>query len=137
MADKFTGLKPEFVPVVKKILAELTKLGWQPIIAEGIRTVAQQREKVRKGYSQTMHSKHILGQAVDIVDKRYLWNVDIIHKFWLDLGHIARDNGMGWGGVWLQGKNRFPIYEKAVKEHRVGLITWFCDVAHVEWRDNA
>ena len=40
------------------------------IVADGIRSIAQQREFVKRGVSKTMRSKHLLGRAVD------LWAID-------------------------------------------------------------
>src|SRR5689334_19131813 len=81
---KLKGLVPGFIPVVAKIMKDLKDLGYQPRIMEAVRTRAQQAEKVRLGYSQTMNSKHIGGKAVDIVDKRYNWDIPLNHQYWYD-----------------------------------------------------
>jgi len=38
------------------------------VITQGRRTIQQQREYVNEGKSQTMHSRHLVGCAVDYVD---------------------------------------------------------------------
>ena len=134
MATPYQTLHPSLKPRVDRILKALTAKGWQPIVASGGRTVAEQKIKVAKGYSKTMQSRHIGGFAADIVDKRYGWNIAINHPFWLDLGTEAlKDPKLRWGGIW-SNTARLPIFIRAVKEKKLRLITWFCDVAHVELR---
>ncbi len=139
--NKIDQLVPEFQPIVIEILDRLTGLGYQPIIAEAYRTKEQQREKVKLGYSKTMKSKHIERKAVDIVDKRYMWNIGLTHKFWYDYGMIVKELqhrdvnkcNITWGGVWKRGTTRWPIFERAHKEQKSSLLTWFVDVAHTEY----
>jgi hypothetical protein len=100
----------EFEHKVGQIMIELKQKGWKPKINEQFRSVKRQKELVKKGFSTTMRSKHLCGLAVDIIDKRYLWNIPIKHQFWKDLGTAARKYGLTWGGDWRR----------------------FVDVAHVE-----
>ena len=114
------GLHPVFRQNLRRILAELKKGGWEPIVAQTIRTPRQQAEKVKRGVSWTMHSWHVpstmatlpytsssylevRGNAADVVDRRYGWEGPAHnHKFafWLDLGRIAKQYGCEWGGDW-------------------------------------
>src|SRR5512132_3482491 len=90
MAD-ISHIHPIFKFKLDLILADLKLLGWEPIIASGVRTPAEQAEKVKQGFSQTMHSWHVLGtaqmipagraaidevhgSAADVVDRRYGWD---------------------------------------------------------------
>ena len=57
------GVTPVLVKVVTRAL-ELSPVDFG--VREGLRSVEQQRENVRKGVSQTMDSKHITGRAVDL-----------------------------------------------------------------------
>lgn len=129
----FESLDPKFKPIVLEILKRLEAKGWQPIVAEGRRTIAQQRHKVARGVSQTMNSYHLSGMAADIVDKRYMWNIPLSHKYWMDQGEIVLDlartnKGLYWGGVWKVGvMQRFLDYLK-------GKTKYFADVAHCELR---
>lgn len=132
-AKKLNGLVPAFVDKVAVVMEKMAKLGWKPRIAEALRTQAQQKQKVAAGNSTTLKSKHLLGEAVDIIDTRYAWNIPLTHKFWYQLGTTALAEGLVWGGIWLKPE-RMPIYKKAVDTNKPGLITWFCDVAHVQWR---
>ena len=132
----FDSLDPRFKPIVLDILNKLDGKGYQPIVAEGRRTQAQQDEKVRLGYSQTRKSIHLTGCAADIVDKRYMWDISNVHQFWWDLYQAAKSvhvtNGhLRYGLLW-DHPEREAVYKKALDEKKPGLVTWFCDVAHIE-----
>lgn len=60
------GVHPDLVEVVKKA-AEMCPDGLDFIITEGCRSLEQQKANVAKGVSQTMHSRHLGGFAVDFV----------------------------------------------------------------------
>ena len=125
------AIKPKLANKVMRIMAELERDGWQPIIAEGVRTKAQQAVKVRQGNSKTMKSKHLTGDAVDIVDKRYGWNgvaANLGYQFWRKYGELCtNDSELRWGGDWGRGYERYIAYIN----HEV---VYFVDVAHVELR---
>lgn len=128
----YNSLEESFKPIVWEILTRLEALGYQPYVCEGRRTVEQQREKVRKGYSKTMKSYHLTGNAADIVDKRYMWNIPLTHQYWIDYGTIVKElqkenPTLRWGGDW-NVPGRFEILKKK------GKITWFSDCAHLEIR---
>jgi peptidoglycan L-alanyl-D-glutamate endopeptidase CwlK len=111
---------PMFKHRVDLILSDLQRLGWQPVVASGVRTRAEQVEKVEHGYSRTVDSWHVLGTsqiisagptaiqevhgaAADIVDRRYGWSAPAGNKdflYWKDLGRIAKKHGCEWGGDW-------------------------------------
>src|SRR3990167_10500617 len=100
----YNSLRPDFQPWVVKVLAELESLGWEPIIFEGRRTIEEQREKVRLGYSKTMRSRHLSGYAADIVDRRYLWNsgkyMTELRQYAIDIKRIAEGMGIISGTIW-------------------------------------
>lgn len=55
-------VRPELVELCEAVIRE------SPIdfmIVDGVRTVAEQRTNVAKGYSRTMRSKHLVGHAID------------------------------------------------------------------------
>lgn len=134
----FDSLEEDFKPIVDSILTQLEAKGYQPIVAEGRRTVEQQKEKVRLGYSQTMHSIHLTGLAADIVDTRYMWDIPLHHQFWYDYGNIVKNLNpkrfkLRWGGVW-DHPERWALIERAVKEKTDKPLTYFADMAHCEAR---
>lgn len=102
-SKKIHLLQPEIQPIIRALLRQLWNLGWQPVIAEGLRTKAEQREKVRQGFSKTMNSRHLSGLAVDIIDRRWGWAgpcADKDHQFWIDLANVAEDLGLFSGRNW-------------------------------------
>lgn len=128
----YKSLNDKFKPIVLEILTKLEAKGYQPIVAEGLRSVAQQQEKVKLGYSTTMHSYHLSGFAADIVDKRYMWNIPVSHQYWKDQGEIVEalkktNPGLYWGGSWKYPIARYYDYLR-------GKTKYFMDVAHVELR---
>ncbi len=139
----FHSLDEAFKPIVLNILKELEAKGWNPIVAEGKRTLAQQKEKVRTGVSETLHSYHLTGCAADIVDTRSTWNIPRVHQFWLDLvesalKHLPKKGVLRFGMLWGVGnlksdleKKRLEIYKTALKKGKD--VDWFCDAAHVEY----
>ncbi len=61
--DRLKGVHPDLVKVVKRAI-ELSEYDF--MVVEGLRTKETQAEYVKKGVSQTMNSRHIIGQAVDL-----------------------------------------------------------------------
>jgi peptidoglycan L-alanyl-D-glutamate endopeptidase CwlK len=137
---KLATAHPVFAAALRRILNGLLTAGWQPRIAELKRTQAQQAKKVKQGYSKTMKSWHvsstigtlpvgrehlqtIRGEAADIVDARWGWGgpaAKTDHKFWKDLGRLAKENGCSWGGDWKKFKDvahiEFLLVEERVED---------------------
>ena len=85
------------------ILARLDDQGWQPVIASSLRSMKQQREKVRLGYSKTYNSRHLYGRAVDIIDRRWGWRgptANKNHAFWAALEEAGEAQGLFSGNRW-------------------------------------
>ena len=61
--DRLKGVHPDLVKVVKRAI-EISEYDF--MVVEGLRTKETQAEHVKKGMSQTMNSRHIIGQAVDL-----------------------------------------------------------------------
>lgn len=96
------GVKPELIEVVKFAIT-VTRIDFG--VTEGLRTVQRQRELVAAGASQTMNSKHITGNAVDVVawiGPRISWELnlydDIADAF--RLGAIEVGVPLKWGAAW-------------------------------------
>lgn len=98
------GLNPELVDKTNAVMQDLRAQGFQPKIAEGLRTPAQQAEKVRLGYSKTMNSNHLHGGAVDIIDARYGWDTkkynNEIKSYSEALAASAQKHGLMSGTAW-------------------------------------
>jgi peptidoglycan L-alanyl-D-glutamate endopeptidase CwlK len=101
------GVHPDLVRVVKRTI-EVTKQDFA--VHDGLRTIAEQREYVRRGVSKTMNSMHMkqpdgFGHAFDLVpyingQLRWEWKpifviASAVHQAATELG-VA----LTWGGVW-------------------------------------
>ena len=100
--DRLEGVKPELVDVVKRAI-ELTTIDFGVI--EGLRTEERQKELVEKGASQTMKSKHLTGDAVDLlayVGSRGSWELNLYDNLADAMKEAAIELGVKikWGAAW-------------------------------------
>ena len=98
--DRLKGVHSDLVKVVKRAI-EISDYDF--MVVEGLRTKETQAEYVKKGVSQTMNSRHIIGQAVDLAP--------------LENGVID----------WSNKKGQFDAVAKAMKQAAKELnvkITW-------------
>jgi hypothetical protein len=77
-----------------------TIVGWKPKVVSGLRDVDEQSCKVAVGYSPGMNSKHLIGEAADVIDLRWGWSRGKQDPFFLDLRDSALSRGLEWGGFW-------------------------------------
>jgi hypothetical protein len=68
---------------IELLLARLTNRGFDPVIFEAKRSEARQRylysigrtrDKNKRPVTWTMHSRHLVGKAVDIISKKHGWS---------------------------------------------------------------
>lgn len=116
--DNLKGVKSPLVVVIRRAL-EITSVDFAVI--EGLRTQERQRELVAKGASKTMNSKHLTGDAVDVMPVGADWNKA---TDWLPVlnavKQAAEDKGvkLRFGYTWTQNPN-----DQAAK---------FLDAPHIE-----
>lgn len=101
------GVHPSLVRVVKRAI-EITDQDFS--VHDGLRTLAEQREYVRRGVSKTMNSMHMkqpdgFGHAVDLVpyiNGQLRWEWKPIFVTASAVHQAARELGVAltWGGVW-------------------------------------
>ena len=120
--NNLKGVKPELVKVVNRAL-ELSTVDFG--VREGLRTVEQQREYVRQGVSQTMASKHITGDAVDLYPSKLPDGWQKNPKVWLPVLEAMKKAGDELGV-----KLRFGINWK--NDPNLPIETKFIDAPHVE-----
>jgi hypothetical protein len=91
------GVKPALVAVVKRAL-ELSEVDFSVI--EGLRTVERQKKLVASGASQTMNSKHITGDAVDLFPVGSTWKKEeffpVAHAIYAAAQEL--NTPIRWGG---------------------------------------
>jgi len=99
---KLEGVKPELVEVVKKAI-ELTKTDFGCVY--GLRTQEEQQKLFDAGKSQTLKSKHLTGDAVDLmayVDGKASWELNLYDDLADAMQEAAVKVGVPirWGASW-------------------------------------
>jgi peptidoglycan L-alanyl-D-glutamate endopeptidase CwlK len=100
--DRLEGVNPILVAVVKRAI-ELTTVDFG--VTEGLRTFETQRLYVATGKSQTMNSKHLNGDAVDLVayiDGSVSWELNLYDDIADSMKAAAKEFGVAikWGAAW-------------------------------------
>lgn len=81
--NKIESLWEPFAARIKTLIARMIALGYDPVIFEALRSEARQKwlygigrthSKRRKAVTWTVHSRHLVGKAVDIISKSHGWN---------------------------------------------------------------
>ena len=100
--SRLEGVNPKLVKVVTTAIT-ISKIDFGVIC--GLRTIEEQRELVAKGASQTMKSKHLEGNAVDLmayIGSRGSWEMNLYDDI-ADAMKIAADEHdiqIRWGAAW-------------------------------------
>ena len=99
---KLEGVNPKLVNVVKRAI-ELTKVDFG--VTEGLRSIERQKELVAAGKSQTMKSKHIEGNAVDLVayiGNDIAWELNLYDDIADAMKKAAQEQNVSirWGAAW-------------------------------------
>ena len=109
------GVNADLVKVVKRAL-ELSPVDFTVI--EGLRTKERQAELMKQGFTRTLNSRHIIGEAVDIVPLPVDWKnpkpfalvAEAMKKAAAELGVKIT-----WGGDWKSFVD-LPHYQIEVKK---------------------
>lgn len=106
MSNKLDDLSPRMRPLADKFLAKLMEARIPVMIVTTLRTTDEQAEKVAKGLSWTMNSKHLTGDAIDVApydiydlhgpDKAQWDETDPV---WTRIGQIGQSCGLKWGVI--------------------------------------
>ena len=99
---KLEGVNDNMKLVVMKAIT-LTKIDFGVIC--GLRTQEEQEELVAKGASKTMKSRHLTGDAVDLMcylGSRGSWELNLYDDVADAMKQAAQDEGIGirWGAAW-------------------------------------
>jgi peptidoglycan L-alanyl-D-glutamate endopeptidase CwlK len=98
--QRLAGVHPDLVRVISRARASADF-----IVTEGLRTGSRQRQLVAAGASQTMHSRHLTGHAVDLaalVDGAVRWDWPLYDRLALVVKRAAVEEEVAivWGGDW-------------------------------------
>lgn len=135
---RLQGVNPDLVKVVKRAI-DITGMDFR--VSEGLRTKERQAELVRQGASQTMNSRHLTGNAVDlvaIVDGQVSWDFNHYYTIAKAMAQASTELGVTvrWGGAWtvITRKNGSPqewVKEYKAERKRIGKKE-FLDGVHFE-----
>lgn len=99
--NNLKGTKPQLQDAVSRAI-QLTEVDF--VVIEGLRSITRQQELVRQGASQTMNSKHITGDAVDLAawNGTIRWEMPFYFKIAEAVKQAAIENNVAirWGGAW-------------------------------------
>ena len=100
--SKMDGIKNDLHTVVCSAI-KLSRIDFGVIC--GMRTETEQRALMEKGATQTMRSKHLTGDAVDLmayVGSRGSWELNLYDDIADAMKESAIQNGIGirWGAAW-------------------------------------
>jgi D-alanyl-D-alanine carboxypeptidase len=110
MSRKLDDLSDRFRPLAMTLIARLVEARIPHLITDTRRTPAEHQANLAKGTSRTAHSKHLDGDAIDLVpwevytlapggDKlAYDLESPAAVAAWKAMGQIGESLGLRWGG---------------------------------------
>jgi peptidoglycan L-alanyl-D-glutamate endopeptidase CwlK len=117
------GVHPKLVAVVERAIV-LTKQDFS--VHDGLRTLAEQKEYVKRGVSKTMNSMHMkqpdgFGHAVDLVpyiNGQLRWEWRPIYVIASAVHQAAREQSVKliWGAVWDRAFSDLPGDPKGLEQ---------------------
>lgn len=116
--NNLKGVNPDLVKVIRRTL-DITPVDF--IVIEGLRTQERQKQLVAEKKSQTMHSRHLTGHAVDLFPVGGTWALAEFKPLLKAVKQAADELGI---------KLRFGINWK--NDPSLPIETKFIDAPHVE-----
>lgn len=120
------GVHPDMVRLVEAAI-KITKQDFT--VYDGARTIAEQREYVRRGTSKTMRSRHLvqkdgLGHAVDLVpwiNGQARWEWGAVWPIAVAMASASKKLGIKivWGGVWDRTMDQYDARSVAALKRAV------------------
>lgn len=97
--QNLSGVNPDLVDVMKRAISISPQ---DFTIIEGVRNINRQRELVKSGKSTTMNSRHLTGDAIDLVPWPVSWEFDDFYPVADAVIQAAKDCDVAvrWGGNW-------------------------------------
>ncbi len=105
--SRLKGVDGDLVRVVKRAI-QISEVDFT--VLEGMRTLQRQEKLYKSGASQTMKSRHLIGEAVDLgawVDGGVEWSWPLYYKIAEAMKEAADELGVKitWGGDWVSFKD--------------------------------
>ena len=114
MDRKLDDLSDAFRPLAYRLIAKITEAQIAVFIVDTLRTPEEQADAIARGVSWTTHSRHLTGDAIDLVPYelyRRGWgplNIDTKLKWdptapeWAKMASIGREMGLVCGFDWAR-----------------------------------
>lgn len=94
---KLDTLAPGFKPTALEIIQEMQAHGWKLRVVWAKRTKAENDVLVAEGKASPT-SKHLTGEAVDLIDRVVSYTDDRNHAYYKHLKAACAKHGAKWGG---------------------------------------
>lgn len=141
---ELVGVRKELVECATLALMQYTRIDF--MCFDGLRTQEDQARHVKNGVSRTMNSKHLVGDAVDLVPiiggvPKWDWNgcYEVACAMDAAATHLGIANRIVWGGSWDRTLADYggdaSKYAEAVSDYRRrNPRRTFIDGPHFEWK---
>lgn len=101
--ERLQGVDDKLIRVINTALTKYAQVDFG--VASGVRTIEEQRVLVSEGKSNTMKSKHLTGDAVDLYpyyDGQAHWNLESYQDLVVSMKKAAEEHNVEikWGGCW-------------------------------------
>jgi peptidoglycan L-alanyl-D-glutamate endopeptidase CwlK len=133
------GVRKELVLVTSRAI-EVTKVDF--MVFEGLRSLTRQRRLVDSGASRTMKSRHLIGEAVDLVplvDRKLRWDWPLCYIIAdaMKEAAIMLRVPITWGGAWDTSLNEWDssmeeLVSDYVNRRRQAGLSAFIDGPHFQ-----
>lgn len=94
------GLEPHFKAKLGDLIESLAKQGYPTYVRAGLRDQLRQDYWLKKGYTRTLKSKHLTGQAVDLLYNGSFMNLPAHIRYFHLLEKEATTMGLCPGASW-------------------------------------
>lgn len=116
------GVKPQLINIILG-----AGIDTNFVVTCGLRTHAEQVEMVRRGVSQTLESKHLTGDAVDLAvcnnSGKVTWEFPRYVELATIVKAVAKKHGVAivWGGDWrtLRDGPHFELAKESTDGHSI------------------
>jgi len=105
--ERLKGVNPALVDLMKEVEKRAQERGLDLEITEGVRDLERQEELLEEGKSQTLASKHLVGNALDVhlrgPDGSAIWDFEAYQPVAEIAKEVAAEKGIDnlvWGGDW-------------------------------------
>lgn len=109
--SRLEGVDPRLILLAKEAI-KITKVDFG--VSEGLRTRERQQQFYKEGKTKTLNSKHITGQAIDLVayvDGKVSWKIKHYYDIARAMQEICKQQNTPiiWGAIWDTPLNKLSF----------------------------